>query len=186
MTLIELPPEGILTRELQKHTGREFSITERWKQRIHGLGRLRYVSGNVVLNNFYEAHQHAVRTHMSWTTQGAVFRIRTVTKLFAFGIVVDDIESVELVRKPDWIYVDPYSIFWALWNLGTPYFLARWFMGRHSWVIRGASQITIRLKDGSLQFEIHGDRWKTCKRMFQNSPHTINVSIKDERVPWDG
>ncbi|MBL7849836.1 MAG: hypothetical protein JNN04_02960, partial [Cyclobacteriaceae bacterium] len=127
MRVFELNADGQLTRDIIDEVGDEYSISERIKNRIFGVGHLRYASGNSILDEFYDRHNQTIKTHFDWTKKGAVVRVRTMANLYAIGLPDKGFRKIKLTKNPDYIYASPFMPFWILLKLGTPIRIAKWF-----------------------------------------------------------
>jgi hypothetical protein len=111
MKVYELKSAGQLTRDLVNEVGDEYSISERLKNKIFGVGQLRYTSGNPILDEFYDRHNQTIKTHFDWTKKGAVIRIRTMANIYAIGLNDKGFKKVKLIKSPDYIYAIPFLPF---------------------------------------------------------------------------
>lgn len=181
MKLIELESDAQLTRSLVEEIGQEYSLSERLKYKIFGLGHLRYTQGNPVLVDFHDQHHHNVKTHFDWTKKGAVIRFRTITKCYAIGIVAASVEKIDLVKNPDMIYAVPLLPFWTLLKLGVPIGVAKWFRTRADRFTPGKCELTIHLSNTIIGFELSGYLWKDCLTTFNAKKVNGKLRINDKR-----
>jgi hypothetical protein len=125
MRVFELTSDGQLTKHITDEVGEEYSIFERLKNNFFGIGQLRYTSGNSILDEFYDRHNHTIKTHFDWTKKGAVLRIRTMANIYAIGLNDKGFREIRLTKNPDNIYAVPFMPFWILLKLGTPISIAK-------------------------------------------------------------
>jgi hypothetical protein len=182
MKVFELESDGELTRAIIKEIGDEFNLRERLGSKTFGLGQLKYKSGNLVLDEFYERHNNTIKTHFDWTTDGAAIRLRTMSKLYAIGLSDDEIKLVTLTKRPDYIYATPLFPFWILLKLRVPLKIAKWFRIRGDKWIEGPCILNIKLEDTKLDYELSGDMWDDCLRTFGVERVKERITVVDERT----
>jgi hypothetical protein len=182
MRVFELKSDGQLTREIIGEVGDEYSVSERLKNKIFGVGQLRYTSGNLILDEFYDRHNQTIRTHFDWTKKGAVIRIRTMTNIYAIGLNDNGLKRIKLIKSPDHIYAMPFFPFWTLLKLGTPIRIAKWFRMRGDKFDKGKCEITIEHDDNAMTYELTGDLWTDCVTTFQIERIKDKLIIEDNRT----
>ncbi len=101
MNQFELKLDAKLTRDMLSVVGAEYSFSERLKNKHFGIGHLRYISGNSTLDEFYNRHNHTIKTHFDWTKKGAVIRLRTISKIYAIGLGENGFNKIKLTKNPD-------------------------------------------------------------------------------------
>ncbi len=182
MKVYELKSDGQLTRDLVNEVGDEYSISERLKNKIFGVGQLRYTSGNPILDEFYVRHNQTIKTHFDWTKKGAVIRIRTMANLYAIGLDDKGFGKIRLIKNPDYIYAMPLFPFWILLKLGTPIRTAKWFKIKCDKYIKGKCEIVIEHNDSIIRFELTGDMWTDCLTTLAIERTKDKLTIEDKRT----
>jgi hypothetical protein len=182
MRVFELKSDGQLTRDIIGEIGDEYSVSERLKSKIFGVGQLRYNSGNSILDEFYNRHNQTIKTHFDWTKKGAVIRIRTMTNIYAIGLNDSGLKRIKLIKNPDHIYATPFFPFWTLLKLGTPIRIAKWFRIRGDKFDKGKCEITIEHNGNVMTFELTGDLWADCVTTFRIERINDKLVIEDKRT----
>lgn len=183
MRVFELRADGQLTKSITDEIGAEYSIKERFKEKVFGVGQLRYVSGSPILNDFYERHNQSVKAHFDWTKKGAVIRLRTLDKLYAIGLKDDLFRCVHLKKNPDYIYAALFSPFWILLKLGAPFQIAKWFVVVSGRFRKGNCEITIEHQNDIFLFVVSGDLWTDCLQTF-NIDRTKDMLLIEDKRTW--
>ena len=182
MRIFELKSDGQLTRDVIDEVGNEYTISERLKNKFFGIGQLRYTSGNSILDDFYDRHNHTIKTHFDWTKTGAVIRIRTMANLYAIGLNNTGFKKIKLTKNPDYIYAVPFMPFWILLKLGTPFKIAKWFRIRPDRFDKGKCEIAIEHGDSVMKFELTGELWSDCLTTFKIERVEVILTIEDKRT----
>ncbi|MBI3220168.1 MAG: hypothetical protein HYZ44_11705 [Bacteroidetes bacterium] len=182
MKIAKLTAEGELTQEMIREFGDEFTIQERMAKKIYGLGHLRLKEGNASLMEFYQQENNTIKTHFDWTKKGAIIRMRTMKKLYAFGLRDDQIELITLTKYPDFIYAIPLLPFWILLKLKVRLSIAKWFRSRGDKLIYGPAIIQLSLFDHpTLTFQLEGSLWKDCVSTFGMDRVKEKLTVVDKR-----
>lgn len=182
MNQFELKLDAKLTRDLLSVVGAEYSFLERLKNKHFGIGHLRYISGNSTLDEFYDRHNHTIKTHFDWTKKGAVIRLRTISKIYAIGLGENGFNKIKLTKNPDYILAMPFLPFWTLLRLGVPIEIAKWFRFRGDKFIEGKCEIEIDHNDVTMNFELSGDLWADCLTTFRIQRIREKIFIEDRRT----
>ena len=182
MRIFELKSDGQLTRDLVDEVGDEYSISERRKDKMFGVGQLRYNSGNSILDEFYDRHNQTIKTHFDWTKKGAVIRIRTMSNIYAIGLEDKGFKKILLTKNPDYIYAMPFFPFWILLKIGTPIKLAKWFRLRGDKIYRGKCEVRIEHNGNVMTFDLTGDLWADCLKTFIIERIKDRLIIEDKRT----
>jgi hypothetical protein len=182
MRVFELKSDGQLTKDLIDEVGGEYSISERLKNKMFGVGQLRYNSGNAILDEFYDRHNQTIKTHFDWTKKGAIIRIRTLTNMYAIGLADNEFKKIKLTKNPDYIYAMPFFPFWILLRLGTSIKIAKWFRLRGDKYSKGKCEVTIEHNDNVMTFELTGDLWADCLATFKIERIKDKLIIEDKRT----
>ena len=182
MKVYELKSDGQLTRDLVNEVGDEYSISDRLKNKIFGVGQLRYASGNPILDEFYDRHNQTIKTHFDWTKKGAVIRIRTMANLYAIGLNDKGFGKIRLIKNPDYIYAMPLFPFWILLKLGTSIRIAKWFRIRGDKFDKGKCEVKFEHNDNVMIFELPGDLWNDCLTTIAIERVKNKLTIEDKRT----
>jgi hypothetical protein len=182
MKVFELPTDGKLTREMVRDYGDAFTIQERLENKNYGLGHLRLKNAHKSILKLYEQENNTIKTHFEWTKNGAVIRMRTITKLYAIGITDNQIAFVTLTKAPDYVYAIPLLPFWILLKLGVKLSIAKWFKLRGDTLIYGPCLIQLSLTDSQmLTYQLDGSLWNDCLSTFKIDKIKERLKIVDER-----
>lgn len=183
MRVFELGFDGRLTKNVIDEIGDEYTINERFKRKIFGIGQLRYVSGSSILDDFYDRHNQSIKAHFDWTKKGAIIRVRTLQKLYAIALNDDLFKQIRLIKAPDYIYAHPLTPFWILLKLGVPFRIAKWFIvvggGKLN---KGKCGVIIEHQEDVMSFVLTGDLWPDCLQTFKIERTTKILAIEDKRT----
>lgn len=182
MKLIELNAGGTLTGNAIRIVGEEYLIAERIASKSFGLGQLRFTSLPEMASSLITPDQ-IHKLHFDWTKKGAAIRIKTSHKLLALLIADEEIKKISLVKKEDYIFAFPFSLFWILLRLGVSINTARYFRSRLDKFHPGKCLIALHIKDDHpLLMELDGWLWGNCIATFINSKTKEKSEILDLRT----
>ncbi len=182
MIVNELSVNGELTRDLKREVGKEFTFRERLRYQAYGLGHLRLVVNHPSIPPLPSHGQYKI--HFTWTTEGAVVRMRTSQKLVGIGIRMEEITKISVKKEPNFVSMVPFFPMWILRKVGVPFEVARWFKSRVDTIEYGAISIQIELEDQApLIFELQGDLWSSCVTTFKW--HKVHDRLFIERIRND-
>ncbi|WOK07725.1 hypothetical protein RT717_03690 [Imperialibacter roseus] len=142
-----LSPDGKVPRKMAAQYGREFTLAERVKYKIFGIGFFKPIEGQPnVLSRWFEIRSFTIRPHLDQLTGGLIFRLTGSKTMDALAIRYDEIIQIQVTREPDKVSPITFSPFWFLLQLGFKPQQVRWFtIGRRLEFQFGSIQVTIVL-----------------------------------------
>jgi hypothetical protein len=186
MKLFELDSDAQLTQEMIKEFGEEYSVIERIRLNMYGIGNLRLVSADPSLLKFYDSRDHTIKTHFDWTKKGAVVRVRTMERNYALGLKTDEILKIELAKEPDEVFAHPLLYGWVLLKIGISHRIIRWLPLSGLKSARGRVSVKIELAHKEpLIFELKGDTWKDAISTFVTPATKEKVTTIDKGYKLD-